>query len=315
MRQDAQKLKEELENESGKLYGGLEAGGTKFVCVIGTGPDDLRAREKFRTTTPTETLNRAIEFFKKHSYKQQLAAIGIASFGPLDLNTSSSTFGYITSTPKPGWTNTDILRIIKSALNVPVALDTDVNGAALGEYRFGGAKNTDNFIYLTIGTGIGGGAMINGKLVHGLLHPEMGHIRIPHDREKDQFPGLCLYHNDCFEGLASGPAISNRWGKTAQELPDNHPAWELEAHYIALALTTYICTLSPERIILGGGVMERTVMLPLIQDEVQKLLNNYISKPEITKNIDNYIVTPELGKYAGVLGAIALAEEKANYEA
>ena len=151
--------------------------------------------------------------------------------------------------------------------------------------------------------------------MHGLLHPEMGHIRIPHDREKDPFPGLCSYHSDCFEGLASGPAISSRWGKPAQELPDNHPAWELEAHYIALALTSYICILSPERIILGGGVMERTVMLPLIRGEVQKFLNNYISKPEITKNIDNYIITPELGKYAGVLGAIALAEEKANCEA
>jgi fructokinase len=307
-------MKGKLENNSEKIYGGIEAGGTKFVCAIGTGPNDLRAREKFRTTNPKETLNHAIGFFKNYSYKQ-LTAIGIASFGPLDLNISSLTFGYITSTPKPEWANTDILGIIKSALNVPVAIDTDVNGAALGEYRFGSAKNLENFIYLTIGTGIGGGAMINGKLVHGLLHPEMGHIRIPHDREKDPFPGLCPYHSDCFEGLASGPAISSRWGKPAQELPDNHPAWELEAHYIALALTSYICTLSPERIILGGGVMERTVMLPLILDEVQKLLNNYISKPEITENIDNYIVTPELGKYAGVLGAIALAEEKANCEA
>lgn len=314
MRQEAQKMKGKLENNSEKIYGGIEAGGTKFVCAIGTGPNDLRAREKFRTTNPKETLNHAIGFFKNYSYKQ-LTAIGIASFGPLDLNISSLTFGYITSTPKPEWANTDILGIIKSALNVPVAIDTDVNGAALGEYRFGSAKNLENFIYLTIGTGIGGGAMINGKLVHGLLHPEMGHIRIPHDREKDPFPGLCPYHSDCFEGLASGPAISSRWGKPAQELPDNHPAWELEAHYIALALTSYICTLSPERIILGGGVMERTVMLPLIRGEVQKLLNNYISKPEITKNIDNYIVTPELGKYAGVLGAIALAEEKANCEA
>lgn len=306
--------KKKSENKSGKLYGGIEAGGTKFVCVIGTGPNDLKAEESFPTTTPTETLNRAIRFFKKHSYEQQLTAIGIASFGPIDLNTSSLTFGYITSTPKPGWINTDILGTIKSALNIPVAFDTDVNGAALGEYRFGSAKGMDNFIYLTIGTGIGGGGMINGKLIHGLLHPEMGHIRIPHDWKKDPFPGLCPYHNDCFEGLASGPAISSRWGKPVKELPDKHPAWDLEAHYIALALTNYICTLSPERIILGGGVMERSVMLPLIRDEVQKLLNNYINKPEITKNINDYIITPELGKYAGVLGAIALAEEKTNRE-
>ena len=301
---------EELKNKSRILYGGIEAGGTKFVCAIGTGPNDLKAKKSFPTTTPTETLNCAIKFFKKYSYNQQLTAIGIASFGPIDLNTSSLTFGYITSTPKPGWKNTNIMGTIQNALNVPVAFDTDVNGAALGEYRFGGAKGIDNFIYLTIGTGIGGGGMIGGKLMHGLLHPEMGHIRIPHDRESDPFPGICPYHGDCFEGLASGPAISSRWGKPAEELPDRHPAWVLEAHYIALALTSYICILSPERIILEGGVMERSVMIPLIRDEVQNLLNNYINKPEITKNIDNYIVTPKLGKYAGVLGAIALAEEK-----
>lgn len=302
----------ELKDNSGKLYGGIEGGGTKFVCAIGTGPNDLKAEERFPTTTPDETLNRIIGFFKKHSSKQQLTAIGIASFGPIDLKQSSLTFGYITSTPKPGWANTDILGTIKNALNVPVVFDTDVNGAALGEHRFGSARDTENFIYLSIGTGIGGGGMINGKLMHGLLHPEMGHIRIPHDWQKDSFPGICPYHKDCFEGLASGTAIFSRWGKTAKELPDRHPAWDLEAHYIALALTSYICTLSPERIILGGGVMERSAMLPLIRDEVQKLLNNYINKPEITRNIDNYIVTPELEKYAGVLGAIALAEEKTN---
>jgi fructokinase len=310
LKQEPQKSKEEFQNQRKPLYGGIEAGGTKFVCVIGTGPDDLKAVESFPTTTPSETLNRAIEFFKEHSYKQQLTAIGITSFGPIDLNPSSLTFGYITSTPKPGWTNTDIVGIIKSVFQVPVGFDTDVNGAALAEHHFGCARDIDNFIYLTVGTGIGGGGMINGRLIHGLLHPEMGHIRIPHDRENDPFPGLCPYHNDCFEGLASGPAIYSRWKKHAEELPDEHPAWALEAHYIALALTSYICILSPERIILGGGVMERSLMLPLIRDEVQKLLNNYIDSPKITKNIESYIVTPELGKFAGVIGAIVLAEEK-----
>jgi fructokinase len=308
-KQKPEKTIEKFENKNGKLYGGIEAGGTKFVCGIGTGPDDLKV-ESFPTTTPAETLNRAIEFFREYSDRQQLAAIGIASFGFLDLNTSSSTFGRITLTTKPGWSNTDILGIIRRALNVPVVIDTDVNGAALGEYRFGSAKDKDNFIYLTIGTGIGGGGMINGKLMHGLVHPEMGHIYVPHDWEKDHFEGLCRYHSDCFEGLASGPAISKRWGKPAEELPDNHPAWELEAHYIALALTYYICILSPERIILGGGIMERSAMLPLIREEVKKLLNNFINKPEITENIGDYIVAPKLGKNAGVLGAIALAEEK-----
>ncbi len=303
-------MKEQPENKNRLLYGGIEAGGTKFICAIGTRAGDLKETKKFPTTTPVETLNHAVEFFREYSDKQQLAAVGIASFGPLDLDMSSLTFGYITSTPKPGWENTDISGTVRKALNVPVALDTDVNGAAFGEYRFGGAKGIDSFIYLTIGTGIGGGGMINGKLIHGLLHPEMGHIRIPHDWEKDPFSGLCPYHYDCFEGLASGTAIHGRWGKTPEELPDRHPAWDLEAHYVALALTSYICILSPRRIILGGGVMERSAMLPSIREKVQKLLNNYIDKPEITKDIDNYIVKPQLGTCAGVLGAIALAEEK-----
>jgi fructokinase len=303
-------MKQQPENKSGLLYGGIEAGGTKFICAVGTGAGDLKETKRFPTTTPAETLNHAVEFFREYSDKQQLAAVGIASFGPIDLERSSLIFGYITSTPKPGWENTDISGTIRRALNVPIALDTDVNGAALGEYRFGGAKDIDTFIYLTIGTGIGGGGMINGKLIHGLLHPEMGHIRIPHDWEKDPFSGLCPYHHDCFEGLASGTAIHGRWGKPAEKLPDRHPAWDLEAHYIALALTSYICILSPRRIILGGGVMERSAMLPLIRDKVQKLLNNYIDKPEITKNIDHYIVKPQLGKCAGILGTIALAEEE-----
>lgn len=307
---EEQEMKKQSESKSGLLYGGIEAGGTKFVCAIGTGPDDLRAKERFPTTTPAETLNRAVRFFKEYSCKEQLAAIGIASFGPIDINTSSSTYGYITSTPKSGWKNTDIIGTIRRALNVPIAFDTDANGAALAEYRFGSAKGKDTFIYLTIGTGIGGGGMIEGKLIHGLLHPEMGHIRIPHNWTKDPFSGLCPYHSDCFEGLASGPAISSRWGKNAEELPDEHRAWDLETDYIALALCNYICILSPKLIILGGGVMERSALLPLIREKVRKLLNNYIVRPEITENIDNYIVTPQLGKCAGVLGAIALAEEK-----
>jgi fructokinase len=309
LRQETKNTIEKIGNKNGKLFGGIEAGGTKFVCGIGTGPDNIEEKS-FPTRTPTETLNQAIEFFREYSNKQQLVAIGIASFGFLDLNPSSSTFGFITSTAKLGWSYTDIFGTIKSALNVPVAIDTDVNGAALGEYRFGNAKNIDNFIYLTIGTGIGGGGMINGKLMHGLLHPEMGHVYIPHDREKDNFEGLCPFHKDCFEGLASGPAISGRWRKSAHELPEDHPAWDLEAHYIALALTNYICILSPKRIILGGGVMERSIMLPLIQEKVQKRLENFVILSEIAENIDNYIVKPKLGKRAGVLGAIVLAEEK-----
>ncbi|HEY8346709.1 MAG TPA: ROK family protein [Symbiobacteriaceae bacterium] len=288
------------------LYGGIEAGGTKFVCAIGTGPDDIRAETRFPTTTPEETIQRVIRFFQE--YPEPVAAIGIGSFGPVDPNPTSPTYGWITSTPKPGWRNTAIRSAIASALGVPVGFDTDVNAAALGEYRWGAAQGVENFIYLTVGTGIGGGAMVGGRLLHGLVHPEMGHILIPRD-PRDSFAGSCPYHRDCLEGLANGPAIEQRWGARGETLPPEHPAWELEAHYLALALVSFICTLSPERIILGGGVMQQAHLFPLIRRKVQQLLNGYISSPAILEQIDAYIVPPGLGNRAGVLGAIALAEQ------
>ena len=286
------------------LYGGIEAGGTKFVCAVGTAPDDLR-ETRFPTTTPDETINRAIAFFRE---QPRVAAVGIASFGPIDLHSDSSTFGYITTTPKPGWRNTDLVGALRRALGVPVGFDTDVNAAALGEQRWGAARGLDTFIYLTIGTGIGGGGLASGKLLHGLIHPEMGHIYPPHDRARDPFPGVCPYHGDCLEGLASGPAMEKRWGQRAETLPADHPAWELEAHYLALALVNYVCILSPQRIILGGGVMEQSQLFPLVRREMQQLLDGYVQSPAIIEDIDAYIVPPELGKRAGVLGAIALGE-------
>lgn len=285
-------------------YGGIEAGGTKFVCAVGTAPDDVR-ETRFPTTTPDESINRAIAFFRE---QPRITAIGIASFGPIDLHPDSPTFGYITTTPKPGWANTDLAGAIKRALGVSIGFDTDVNVAALGEQRWGAAQGLDTFIYLTIGTGIGGGGLSSGKLLHGLIHPEMGHIRLPHDLARDPFPGACPYHGDCLEGLASGPALEKRWGARAETLPPDHPAWKLEARYLALALVNFICTLSPQRIILGGGVMEQAQLFPLIRREVQQLLNGYVQSPVIIENIDAYIVPPGLGKRAGVLGAIALAE-------
>ena len=286
------------------LYGGIEAGGTKFVCAVGSGPQDLRDLKRIPTTTPSETIGRVIDFFNLH---KGLSAIGIAAFGPVDLDTKSPTFGYITSTPKPGWAFTDLGGIIGRTLKVHVGFDTDVNGAALGEHRWGAAQGLDNFIYLTIGTGIGGGAMVNGKLVHGLVHPEMGHILLPHDIKADPYKGHCPFHGDCFEGLANGPAILDRWGQPAEVLPANHPAWALEARYIALALHNYICAYSPQKLILGGGVMEQPQLFPKVRENVVQMLNGYIRAKEIMKDIDNYIVPPKLGKQAGVLGAIALA--------
>jgi fructokinase len=291
------------------LFGGIEAGGTKFVCAVGTAPDDIRAEIRFPTTTPKETIDRAVDFFhERQSVDGPLTAVGIASFGPVDSNPDSPTYGYVTTTPKPGWSNIDLAGSIGRALGLPAGFDTDVNGAALGEQRWGAAQGLDNFIYLTIGTGIGGGAMLNGRLAHGLIHPEMGHIRLPHDREADPYAGRCPYHGDCLEGLASGPAIGERWGRPAETIPADHPAWELEGHYLAFALVNFICAVSPQRIIMGGGVMAQPHLFPLIQRKVQELLNGYIRSPAIIEEIESYIVPPELGDQAGVLGAIALAE-------
>ena len=291
------------------VFGGIEAGGTKFVCAIGTGPDDLRAVVRFPTTTPEETLGRAVAFLKEQG---PLAGVGVASFGPVDLDPASPTYGHITTTPKPGWAGVDVVGPIRRALDVPVGFDTDVNGAALGEHRWGAAQGLDTFVYLTVGTGIGGGGMAGGRLLHGLLHPEMGHIRLPHDRERDPYPGCCPYHGDCLEGLASGPAIEGRWGQPAETLPPDHPAWELEAEYLALAVVNFICTLSPQRVILGGGVMQQARLFPLIRRRVQEMLGGYIHSPAILERIDAYIVPPGLGDRAGVLGAIALARQAAE---
>jgi fructokinase len=289
-----------------QLCGGIEAGGTKFVCAIGSGPDDIQDEVRFPTTTPEETIGRTIGFFRPR--QADLAAIGIASFGPVDPNTASPTYGFITSTPKPGWAGTDFVRTIQQALDLPVGFDTDVNGAALGEYRWGAAQGIDTFVYLTVGTGIGGGGMVGGRLMHGLLHPEMGHMLLRHDRKADPFDGICPFHKDCLEGLASGPALQARWGRLAETLPPDHPAWPLQARYLALAVMNLICTLSPQRIIMGGSVMMGPHLFPLIRADVQDLLNGYVQAPEILCHIDRYIVPPALGARAGVLGAIALAE-------
>ena len=291
-----------------KLFGGIEAGGTKFVCAIGSDPDNILAEIRFATTTPEETLGRAIAFFKQYHSKTPLRAIGIANFGPVDLNPESPTYGSVTKTPKPKWSNVDIVGKFVEAFNIPIGFDTDVNGALLGEYRWGAAQGFENSIYLTIGTGVGGGALVGGKLVHGLVHPEMGHIRLPHNFELDPFAGGCPFHGDCFEGLAAGPALEKRWGQKAETLSPHHPAWDLEAHYIAQALHVFICTLSPKRILLGGGIMNQTQLFPLVRQKVKDSLNGYVNHRSILEKIDAYIVPPGLGNQAGVLGAIALAQ-------
>lgn len=297
-----------------KLFGGIEGGGTKFVCAIGTGPDDIRAETRFPTTTPDETISQAARFFQEQQLVHgPLDALGVACFGPLDPDLASPTYGHILPTPKPDWSNTDFVGRLKSALNLPVGFDTDVNGAALAEARWGAAQGCDPALYLTIGTGIGGGALVNGHLLHGLLHPEMGHIRIHHDLVADPFAGACPFHADCFEGLAAGPAIEKRWGQKAETLSVDHPAWDLEAQYIAQALVNFILILAPQKIVIGGGVAQQAHMLPLVHKKVQTILNGYVQSKLVNQNIADYIVLPGLGGRAGVLGAIALAEKAIQF--
>jgi fructokinase len=281
----------------------MEGGGTKFICAVGTGPDDILAEIRIPTTTPRETLAKAILFFKK----QKVDALGLAPFGPLDLDPSSPSYGVITSTPKPGWGKTNILSVFQNVINIPIALDTDVNAAAFGEYYWTRPDAPSSLVYFTIGTGIGAGIVIQGKIIHGLTHPEAGHMRLPHDRIQDPFPGICPFHGDCFEGLASGPALAARWGVPAGSLPDEHPGWQLEARYIALALANLIYTVSPMRIILGGGVMQRSHLFPIIREEVNRLLNNYPPLPGTFGWLDRLIVPPGLGTRSGILGSMALA--------
>lgn len=289
------------------MFGAIEAGGTKFVCGVGTGPHDLKTIQ-LPTTTPEETVEKAVAFFRETG-GSGLQAVGIGSFGPLDPRRDSPLWGYITSTPKLQWQNYDFAGTINKALQVPVGFDTDVNAAALGEARWGAARGLANFLYLTIGTGIGGGAVVNGSVLHGMLHPEMGHIRIPHDLARDPYPGGCPFHCDCLEGLASGPAIQGRWGKRAQELPPDHAAWALESDYIALALATWVCTLSPQRIVIGGGVMQQPHLFAMVRERLKRVLNGYVRTSEILSGMDAFVVPPQLGGQAGVLGALILAEQ------
>lgn len=276
--------------------GGVEAGGTKLVCAVGTGPDDVRAEACFPTTSPDETLGRAARFLRAHAP----AAVGVASFGPLDLDPRSPTAGHITRTPKPGWAGVDVAGVFRRALGVPVAIDTDVNGAALAESRWGAGGGADPLVYVTVGTGIGGGAIVAGRPLHGLLHPEMGHLRVPRE-PADAFPGACPFHGDCLEGLASGRAVRERRGLPGEALRVDDPVWALVARYLALGLANIVTVLSPRRIVVGGGVMRHPSLLARVREHVRAIVAGYVPVPE------QLIVAPALGERAGVLGALALA--------
>jgi fructokinase len=287
------------------ILGAIEAGGTKFVCGIGNENGDIIEKISFPTTTPEETLKLVTDYFKD----KQIEGLGVGSFGPIDLNKESSTYGFITSTPKKHWKNVNLLGELKKHIDAPMAFDTDVNAAALGELEWGAAKGLDSCIYMTVGTGIGVGAVTEGKLIHGMLHPEMGHILVKR-HEDDTYKGNCPFHGDCLEGMASGPAIENRWGQKGVVLSANPQVWELEAYYLAQALVNYILVLSPKKLILGGGVMQQKQLFPIIIENVVNLLNGYIQHENLLVCIDEYIVPPELGDNAGLCGALALAKNK-----
>jgi fructokinase len=289
------------------ILGAIEAGGTKFVCGIGNENGKIIERISIPTTTPEETLGKVVAFFKG----KKIEALGVGSFGPIDLNPESDTYGWITSTPKNNWNNVDLVGELKKHFDIPIGFDTDVNAAALGEMEWGAAKGLDSCLYMTVGTGIGVGALAEGRLIHGMLHPEMGHILVRR-HEEDAFRGSCPFHGDCLEGMAAGPAIEERWGQKGVELAANGGVWELEAYYLAQALVNYILVLSPKKLIIGGGVMKQEQLFPLIRENVLKMLNGYIQHENILKKIDEYIVPPALGDDAGLCGALALAKMAGN---
>ena len=286
-------------------FGTLEAGGTKMVLSVGNERNELLEQASMPTEDPGKTIPAMIDWFRD----KDIVSLGIGTFGPVDLDPSSETYGWITKTPKPGWSMTPLLPPMRDELGVPALIDTDVNAAALAEWKLGAAKGLNSCMYVTVGTGIGAGLIIEGHIVHGLVHPELGHMLL-RPEAKDQTPvGFCPYHRGCLEGLAAGPAMEKRWGRKAYELPPEHEAWDLEADYLAQMCANAVCAFSPEKIILGGGVMQQKHLFPLIRQKTQALLNGYVQAEAVLGGIDDYITEPGLGTRSGATGALLLARE------
>jgi fructokinase len=295
------------------FYGAVEAGGTKFVCAIGDEMGNIHSQTRIPTRDPVSTLAAVQGFLRAGStVVGRIAAIGIGCFGPIDLDKSSAHYGYIGRTPKPGWSNTDMAGVLAREFRCPVGFDTDVNAAALAEHRWGAAKDVKNLVYLTVGTGIGGGAIVNGAPLHGLTHPEIGHIYPRRHVLDSGFPGVCPFHQDCLEGLASGPAILARTGSSLQQLDGGHPQWDIQADYLGQLCAQVVLTLSPQRIVMGGGVMSQLSLLPLVCQRLRHWLGGYINRPEILADADRYVVAPALHSQAGILGALGLAMDAAS---
>lgn len=304
-------MSREVQAVDAGLIGAIEAGGTKFNCALADAQGKVLAQAAFPTLTPEVTLAAVRDFFTANlqAHQATLAAIGIASFGPVELNRSAPQYGFITKTPKAGWSNTDVCGYFRAAFDVPVAFETDVNGAAWGELMAGAARDCSNFIYVTVGTGIGAGIVVNGKLLQGVTHPEVGHMLMPRASLQDDYQGCCPFHTGCLEGLASGTAINKRWGINGKDLPDDHAAWDYEAHYLATMCVNLTQCFAPQKIILGGGVMDKKLLFPLIRNKFLQLINGYAPE-SILARVDQFIVPTGLAGQAGIVGAIALAQQE-----
>ncbi len=299
-------MKKDIRN----YYIGLETGGTNIKCFIASGTDNVISELHIPTINPDQTTEEVINFIRKgiNKYQVHISSMGIASFGPVDLDKDSATYGAITNTPKLLWRNYPLLKRFSDVFDFPIAFDTDVNAATLAEAKWGAGIGLSNFVYITIGTGIGGGIISNGELIHGLIHPELGHMFINHNLQLDPFEGVCPYHKDCLEGLANGPSVAARWGIAAQALPDDHPGWKIEANYLAQLAINLTLMFSPQRIILGGGVSQHPGLTQLVRESFILQLNKYMQSSLYNENIESYIVSPKLGINAGIFGAIALAQ-------
>lgn len=293
-----------------KRFGTLEAGGTKMVCAVCDEHGSILERISIPTTTPEQTMPPMVEFFRRHG----ISALGIGCFGPIDLDRGSATYGYITNTPKLAWQDYPIVGEFEKQLHVPIGFDTDVNAAALGEATYGCTRDVENSIYITVGTGVGVGVIAGGKPYHGMLHPEGGHILLTVHPEDPLQTGICPFHPNCMEGLAAGPSLEARWGIKGAELSHRKEVWELEAYYIGQAITDYIMILSPQRIVLGGGVMKQESLLPLVRQQVAQMVNGYVRCKAIA-DLESYIVAPSLDDNQGVLGCLKLALDAYNGEA
>ena len=295
------------------MIGAVEAGGTKFICAIGDETGRLLSEERIATTDPATTLAAMLASLHRQSAAHgTISSIGVGSFGPVELDLASAHYGYILRTPKPLWRMIDLAGTLGREFSCPVGFDTDVNAAAIAEHRWGVARGVDDVSYVTVGTGIGGGALVAGRPVHGLLHPEIGHIHPRRHAADREFIGVCPFHGDCLEGLASGPAIIARSGASLDRLDEHHPQWDIEADYLGQLCMTLVLTISPRRIVLGGGVMSQTRLLPKIRERMKHWLHGYIDRPEVLVALDEFIVCPALGARAGVLGALALGIDAAR---